>query len=254
MKIGLCLGGGGALGFAHIGVLHALADNKIEATHISGASMGAIIGSLYAAGYSWEDISMFITKYRMDSIRNIITIKMGSTSLVSQQRVREMLLDVIPHNSFDMLVKKFYLSVVEVRSAQWEIISEGGNLVDYISASMAVPFVFQPELIGEKIYIDGGLMNNLPVEPLTDVCDSIIAVDVQAPVHKELELTRKNFAVRCYNIMQKEMQHQRVKMVSHYITMPELECYNPTDFKKYKEIQEIGYRSTLKYFDTIDGK
>lgn len=254
MKIGLCLGGGGALGFAHIGVLHALAEREVEATHISGASMGAIVGALHAAGYSWEDIATFITKYKMDSIRNIIKIKMGSTSLVSQQRVREMLLDVIPHNSFDLLTKKFYLSVVEVRSAQWEIISEGGNLVDYISASMAVPFVFQPELIGEKIYIDGGLMNNLPIEPLAGVCDTIIAVDVQAPVHKELEMTRKNFAVRCYNIMQKEMQHERVRMADHYITMAELELYNPTDFKKYKEIEEIGYRSTLKYFDTINGK
>ncbi|MEG0499633.1 MAG: patatin-like phospholipase family protein [Rikenellaceae bacterium] len=254
MKIGLCLGGGGALGFAHIGVLHALQERGVEATHVSGASMGAIVGALYAASYNWQEISDFIIRYKMDSLRNIVKINVGNTSLVSQERVREMLLDVIPHNRFEELSKKFYLSVVEVKSAQWEIISEGDKLVDYISASMAVPFVFKPELIGEKVYIDGGLMNNLPVEPLAGVCDSIIAVDVQAPVDPTITLTRKNFAVRCYNIMQKEMQHERAKMANHYITMPELEQYNPTDFKKYKEIVEIGYRSTLEYFNKIDGK
>lgn len=254
MKIGLCLGGGGALGFAHIGVLHALAERGVEATHISGASMGAFIGALHAAGYKWEEILLFFAKYKMDSIFNIVKIKMGTTSLASPERIHEMLHDLIPHDSFDKLPKKFYLSVVEVKTAQWEIISEGSNLVDYISASMAVPFVFQPEHIGEKVYIDGGFMNNLPIEPLVGVCDSIIAVDVQTAVNKELELTRKNFAVRCYNIMQKEMQHERIKMANHYITMPELEYYSPTDFKKYKKIEEIGYRATLKYFDTIDGK
>lgn len=249
MNIGLCLGGGGALGFAHIGVLRALEELDIVPTHVSGASMGAIVGSLYANGYNSKQIDEFIVKYKMNSLRHIIRFKrIGGNSLVSQERVREMLLDVIPHNSFEALVKKFYLSVVEVKSAQWEIISEGGNLIDYISASMAVPFVFQPELIGEKIYVDGGLMNNLPIEPLVGVCDIIIAVDVQAPVNSEMELTAKNFAVRCYNIMQKEMQHKRVKSASHYITIPELELYNAVDFKKYKTLEEIGYSATINYF------
>lgn len=248
MKIGLCLGGGGALGFAHIGVLRALEELSIVPTHLSGASMGAIIGSLYANGYNSTQISEFITKYKMDSLRHIVKINMGGNSLVSQQRVREMLQDVIPHNSFEGLKKKFSLSVVEVKSAQWEIVSSGDNLVDYISASMAVPFVFKPELIGEKIYIDGGLMNNLPIEPLVGACDCIIAVDVQAPVNREMDLTAKNFAVRCYNLMQKEMQRERTKAAHHCLTIPELELYNPTDFKKYKEIVEIGYNATLNYF------
>lgn len=248
MKIGLCLGGGGALGFAHIGVLRALEELSIEPTHLSGASMGAIVGALYANGYTSKEISEFILKYKMDSLIHIVKINMGSNSLVSQQRVREMLHDVMPHNSFEGLKKRFSLSVVEIKSAEWEIVSIGDKLVDYLSASIAVPFVFKPELIGEKIYIDGGLMNNLPIEPLVGECDNIIAVDVQAPVNREMELTTKNFAVRCYNVMQKEMQRERAKKVNHYITMPELELYNPTDFKKYKEIVEIGYKVTQNYF------
>lgn len=249
-NIGVCFGGGGALGFAHVGVLRALEELGIQPTHVSGASMGAIIGSFYANGYTSKQILEFITKYKMDSLLHIVKFKVGvgGNSLVSQQRVRDMLLELMPHNNFEELKRKFYLSVVDVKSARWEIISEGNNLIDYISASMAVPFVFQPEYIGEKIYIDGGLMNNLPTEPLVNECNTIIAIDVQAPVNMEMELTKKNFAIRCYNIMQKEMQRERSKAATHYITIPELELYNPADFKQYKEIIELGYRATIKYF------
>lgn len=247
MNIGLCLGGGGALGFAHLGVLKALEENNIKITHISGASMGAIIGAIYANGYSAGDIQEFIEKYKMYNIRNIVSFQKKRSGLSSQRKVQEMLHEVIPHNSFEQLKCKFFLSVVEIRSARWEIISSGNNLIDYISASMAVPFVFEPESIGLKMYIDGGLMNNLPVEPLRDLCDVVIAVDVQVPISHDLDLSVKNFAVRCYNVMQKQMQQERIKLCDHYITIPELELYNPTDFKKHKELQEFGYNAAIKY-------
>lgn len=251
MNIGLCLGGGGALGFAHVGVLKAFEENNIKISHISGASMGAIVGAIYANGYSATEIQGFIEKYKMYNIRNIVSFQKKRSGLSSQKKVQDMLHEVIPHNSFEQLKYKFFLSVVEIRGAQWEIISSGDNLIDYISASMAVPFIFEPETIGAKMYIDGGLMNNLPVEPLRDICDIVIAVDVQVPVNHELDLSVKNFAVRCYNIMQKQMQQERIKLCDHYITVPELELYNATDFNKYKELQELGYKAAVKYIQKM---
>lgn len=245
----MCLGGGGALGFAHIGVLQALEERGIIPTHISGASMGAIIGSVYANGVSPREILQIVESYKMNKLLNIISLPYRSRKgLSDHKKVKAVLQQYIPHNSFDRLGIKFHLSVVDLYRGEWEIICSGDNLIDYILASMSIPVVFEPERIGQKLYVDGGLMNNLPVEPLIEnKCCTVIAVDVQSAVEPVDHLkTSKRFINRCYNLVQKEMQKKRIALCDHYIAPP-LDDYGIADFDQYKKIYNIGYR-TMKDF------
>jgi NTE family protein len=248
-KIGLCLSGGGALGFAHIGVLKALEDNGIKPNVISGASIGAIIGALYANGMSPNQIYGAIEKNKMYSVLNIIKlIGNGPGGMSDTEKVRTILEKYLQHDSFDSLKMKLYISMTSLNKADWIIVGEGGDLIGHILASMSIPGVFNPTQIGEDYFIDGGIMNNLPVEPLIGNCDVIIGVDVHflSPLAEPINSTAK-MVLWSYSAMMKEMQKKRVAACNYYIPVLGLQDYNPADFKNYKEFYNIGYQAGVTF-------
>lgn len=245
---GICLGGGGALGFAHIGALKALEENGIFPYHVSGASMGAIIGVMYAAGYSPERIGQIVEEHKLNSLTSIISPETGlKMGLSGHKRIEKLLRQYLPHNCFDALKRRFALSVVDVRSAEAVIVSSGNNLIEYVLASMSIPLAFEPEMIGGRVFVDGGMMNNLPVEPLQPVCSRIIGIDVQTAHPFAGKITRTNMLAITYRIMQKQMNLARAAACDFYITFPALDEYGVTDFSKFDEINAIGYENTLAY-------
>lgn len=253
MKYGLCLSGGAALGFAHIGALMAIEEAGIEISEISGASMGAIIGSLYCAGYSPNDMINIIEGYELHKIYNIVKRpNFAVPGLSKHDKVEQLIKELIPHNSFEGLKKRFYLSVTDIAIPDWDIISEG-ELSKMIVASMAIPLIFEPVIDGEKIYVDGGVMNNLPIEPLKDSCDYVIGVDVQTISPLTEKISTKIITERYYGAMMMEMQRHRVNRCNKYIRFRELEDYNLHHFNKYKEIVDIGYNGTKRALANFKG-
>lgn len=250
-KIGICLGGGGALGFAHIGALRALEERCIFPYRISGASMGAIIGVMYAQGYSPERITEIIEEHKLYAINNIINpFEMGlKAGLSGHSHIEKLLQKYVGHDRFESLARPFAVSVVDIRTAEWKVVSSGGNLIRYVLASMSIPLAFEPEEIDGGLYVDGGMMNNMPVEPLLPTCRKIIGVDVQTAHPYEGKVTRTNMLPIAYRLIQKQMNRDRVGRCDFYLTFPDLDEYGASDFSKYKEITEIGYRETRRYLD-----
>ena len=251
--IGLCLSGGGALGFAHIGALQALCEQGIRPEYISGASVGAIIGVLFAEGYTPADILRLSEDYKLYDVFHIV--KTSTSSLRAQgisrhDKIKRMLYELIPHDSFDLLKTRFCVSVVDICKPEWEIVGRGGNLISYVLASMSVPLVFVPEVIGHKLYVDGGVMNNLPVEPLRESCRWVIGVDVQDIGEVANIVDKTHMLKRYYGAMMKQIQRPRVAMCDTYIHFPELEEFAVSDFRKYKDIYRIGYDTTSRYLET----
>lgn len=248
-KIGLCLSGGGALGLAHIGVLKALEDSGIKPNVISGASIGAIIGALYANGMTPNQIYAAIEKNKMYSVLNIIKlIGNGPGGVSDTEKVRNILEKYLQHNSFDSLKMPFYLSMTSLNKADWVVVGQGGDLISHILASMSIPGVFNPTPIDGDYYIDGGIMNNLPVEPLTGNCDVIIGIDVHFlfPLAEPINSSAK-MVLWSYSAMMKEMQKKRVAACNYYIPVLGLQDYNPADFKNYKEFYNIGYQAGVTF-------
>lgn len=251
-SIGICLGGGGALGFAHIGVLRALEERGVSPDVVSGTSMGAIIGVMYAEGYPPERIAGIIEEHKLYTISKLISpMEQGlhSAGISGHKRIEKLLRQYVAHNEFGKLRRRFFVSVVDIRSAEWKIISSGSNLIEFVLASMSIPLAFEPKTIDAHTYVDGGMMNNLPVEPLVPVCRTIIGVDVQTAHPFDGKISGANIFWLAYNAVQKQMNADRVHRCDFYLSFPELNGYTVSDFKKYREIVEIGYHGTQTFID-----
>ena len=253
-NIGLCLSGGAALGFAHIGAIRALEEYNISADVVSGASFGAIVGALYSNGYTSKEILDIVEKYKLYNIFNILKRSILSANGISSlDKIEKILIELIPHKKFEELKRKFHVSLVDITIPEWVIVDEGDLLIQSILASMSIPVIFESKEYNGNFFVDGGVMNNLPVEPLVGKCDMIIGIDVQHIGIRNTTFSKIEMGRRYYAAMMKEMQKHRVKECHHHIWFDELGDYTFSDFKEYKKIVAIGYEGTLKYlYNNLD--
>ena len=180
-KLGLALGGGGARGLAHIGVLKVLDREQITVDVITGTSMGGIVGALYAAGYSAERIEAEILRISQSCLElmKLIDLRLSAAGLVGGGRITEMLAALLGTDlTFADLRIPFAVTGVDILTGREVDLSEG-NVVEAVRATMSVPGVFSPVEIGPYRLVDGGLLNNVPVDVALKLgADAVIAVDV----------------------------------------------------------------------------
>jgi NTE family protein len=170
MKTGLVLSGGGVRGIAHLGVLKALSDAGLHFCQISGTSAGSMVGALFAQGHEPDVVFEAFKKIRLLRLLRSIPSPKG---LFSIDNIRNILLEYLPHDSFEKLKIPLTIAATNFSEGKLEYFTSG-SLITAIQASCAIPGVFKPVMIGDKMYVDGGLLNNFPIEPLLDRCDFII--------------------------------------------------------------------------------
>lgn len=279
-KIGLSLAGGGAKGFAHIGALKVIDSLGIKIDYVSGTSMGAIVGGLYASGYSAKDIEKIVKetdfyniianeknrqeaslfsksndKYLLNiPIRNgkfNVLPKAISTGQKNIYMLKELFHKVSNVEDFSKLPIPFMCIATNLENGNMQIF-EKGDLVSSIMASSAYPGLIDPVKIGEDYYIDGAMTINYPSKPLKDKgIDIVIGVDLSQPLSKQEDLSS---AVAILNqvidfSIKKETlnQYQYTDINIH----PDLKGYNSTSYGDKEKILSIGYEKTLEYVDTL---
>lgn len=168
--VGLALSGGGIRGVAHLGVIQALTDHGIRFSHISGTSAGAIAAAFTAAGFAPKEVLNIIKETRL---LKLLRPAFGSAGLVSILNARFLIEKYIPHNSFKELKTRVTISAVDLGSGKLVYFTEG-DLDIAVLASCCLPGIFRPIVINGRMYVDGGILNNFPVEPLVGNCDVII--------------------------------------------------------------------------------
>lgn len=217
-KIGLVLSGGGAKGLAHIGALKVIDSLGIRVDYVAGTSMGAIVGALYASGYSGKELDSIFDKVNFD---NIITDKLPREAKSNYERevseryaislpfddfkmklpsalskgqntfnlLSKLLIDVCNKDDFSELPIPFLCIATDVETGK-QVILDKGNLAQGVKASSAFPSLFEPVLIGDQLLIDGGVVNNYPIEELKSKgMDIIIGVDVQDGLANRTDLS-----------------------------------------------------------------
>ncbi|EPR72379.1 UPF0028 protein YchK [Winogradskyella psychrotolerans RS-3] len=162
MNIGLVLSGGGARGAAHIGVIKALEEHGIFPTHIAGTSSGAIVGALYAAGVPWSEILTFFKTIPLFHTKRYARNKPG---FLNSDNFYEDLKTYFPKDNFNDLKKPLFIPAANIIDGTSKMFSKG-QLIKPIIASVSFPGVFTPTEINGQFYVDGGTLNNFPVEPL----------------------------------------------------------------------------------------
>lgn len=252
-RVAVVLGGGGALGYAHIGVLQALDDAGIRPTYVAGTSMGALVGVLYAAGYSGEEMLQIVREYRLNSTTGIINLSHKNTrrGLSNFARVRKMLTEKIPADSFDSLSIPFACTASDVQTGQLMIRREGGQLTDWVLASASIPGIFQPQLIDGTYYSDGGLLDNLPVAAIPDsVADIVIAIDL-VPINQletETYFSKDYPMVNVYgNFLLRQMSREGCSKADVVIRPNSGTRYGIMDFAQYQYFYQQGYDSMRKW-------
>ncbi|WP_462318595.1 patatin-like phospholipase family protein [Marinilabilia sp.] len=245
-NIGIALSGGSARGFAHIGVLKALDEQGLSPDIISGTSMGALVGVLYAAGHSPEHILELVKK---DKIYNMVSLRIGQNGLFELDAVRRILQNEIEEDDFSALKKPFFLSVANISEGKSEVKGEKGPLFDYVLATCSVPVIIMPQVIGGKTYIDGGLFDNLPAGAIKDKCQTLIGVHVNynGPMEK-LDGIRE-IAQRTFSLGIEQNVIESRKMCDFMIEPEEMKDFTFLDFDRVDELVEVGYKATLQMIE-----
>ena len=247
--LGLCLSGGGALGFAHIGAIQALEDHGIFPDQVVGSSMGAIVGTLYAAGYSPAEMLQMIKDDKLYKITKLMTFHPTflKSGLSNHTILRHLIKELIPHNSFSQLKKRMHVCVVNLSKSAWEIVGEGDELDKWVAASASIPGVFEAIKHEDTYYVDGGLLNNVPAQGLEEFCQTIIGVDV-IPHIPPTEL-KKPIDTLASSV--RAMQHQNSRegrdLCRFLIESRAIEKYHEFSFEAYQDIYQYGYSATTKY-------
>lgn len=239
---GLTLSGGGARGIAHIGVLKALEEFNMQPDVISGSSAGALVGVLYAAGCTSEEIYGFI---RNKTLYSIVKMGIPDKGMMELGYFRDIIKNKIPHNSFDQLPIPFYVAVTNLNKGGCEIVHSGDQLADYVLASATIPLVFKPIPINGHLYVDGGVINNLPVEPIRDKCDILIGVNVNTINYIQQVSGIRNVGMRCLDISLMEHVQSRLHRCD-VIIEPEVSKYNMFDLQHADAIFEEGYKAAKR--------
>lgn len=186
--LGLALGGGGARGFAHIGVLKILETEDIRPQVMAGTSMGGIIAALYASGMTISEIKEEAT--RLGNLNNLVKLLdndlMNFDHVASHDNVVEYLAGLFKEKrDFGDLQIPLALAAVDVMTAS-DVALQEGNLVEAVSATMALPGVIEPLRRDGKCLVDGGSLNNVPADLASSMgAEVVIAVDVSPDVTNE---------------------------------------------------------------------
>ncbi|PKO03536.1 MAG: hypothetical protein CVU43_02080 [Chloroflexi bacterium HGW-Chloroflexi-5] len=187
-KLGLALSGGGARGFAHIGVLKVLTEENIQVSCLSGTSMGGLVGTLYAIGYTAKEIEKIAVKHTtLREMINLVDRTPHRRGLILGQRLRNLFAQLIGKDtSFSDTLIPLALNGVDLITSQEAVLTEG-NLLDAVMSTIAIPGFFAPVKIGKMQLIDGGTLNNLPVKNLRVFAPEVVmAVDVHPDTTREV--------------------------------------------------------------------
>jgi NTE family protein len=237
MKVGLALSGGGARAIAHLGMMKVLDEQGIKVDRISGASAGALLGALYANGYSADEIFEMV---RQTNFFKIVKPALTWTGLLKLEGAYHELNKYLPDDHFESLKVPLIISATDIRKGKIKYFKKG-QLIRPILASCSIPVVFDPITINGISYMDGGIMDNLPIQPLKKKCDFIIGMHCNPIDNNFKSKNWKGLMERALLLSISSATYQYKKKFDVFWEAPEVSRYNVFDFKKAEELYKIGY-------------
>lgn len=279
-KIGLVLSGGGAKGLAHIGVLKVIDSLGIQVDYIAGTSMGAVVGGLYASGYTGNQLDSIFSKIDVDALLQDYTpresksfyekrndeiyaltlpfnnFKLGLPSGLSKglynfnlmSRLTQHVSDV---RDFDKLPIPFLCIATDVETGE-QIVLDEGILAQAIIASGALPTLYNPVEINGRLLIDGGVVNNYPIEELKNRgIDFIIGIDVQDGLKNREQLKDVTAVLSQINNFSMIEKMEGKRSLTNIYIQPDIKGYSVVSFDKGQEIIKKGNEKAKEYIKEL---
>jgi NTE family protein len=261
-KVGLVLGGGGARGLAHIGVLKVLEENNIPIDFVSGTSIGAIIGALYCLGKKPSEIEEIAKKINW---KNIFDFGFSLKGIIKGKKIEDYLRDIFEEKSFSDLKIPFFATAVDINEST-EVVFNKGDLTNAVRASISIPGIFKPIMNNGRVLVDGGVLDNLPIKVLKENgAEVIIAVNLYDEPQKEIIYETANrinqesksflkeipnlvkIILKSYNLMEGEKVRLLLENFDNEIIItPKVRNLRIYEFDKVDLLIEKGINSTKK--------
>ncbi len=247
-NIGLVLSGGGTRGFAHLGVIQALNEAGIFPDVISGTSAGALIGVLYADGHTPAEIMKVMnSSSRLDFMRPALPRE----GLLQINGIIKILKTSLRSKNFNELKIPLFVSATDLNNGKAVYFSEG-ELFDPVIASASIPVLFQPVKIGDISYVDGGVLDNLPIRPIENKCRILIGSFVNPVGYMKKISGLINIAERTFMLSMSKEIYEKAKKFDLFIAPLALRNYKFLNPEKAQELFEIGYNATNQKLEEID--
>ena len=283
LRVGIALSGGGAKGFFHVGVLNVLEEQNVEIAYVSGTSMGAIVGGLYAIGYSsaqldsisrnlqWQRLFSeqtsrrhLNTQEKRYSDKFLLNFPITSSGIdlpqgiISGQEVymklSRLTRDVHLERDFRKFQRPFSAIATNLETGE-PVVLDHGYLPDVIRASISIPTIFSPFSINDTVMIDGGLSRNLPVDDVRDLgANFVIASNVGEPLKEAKELESMIDVLNQTVFFRTNLINDQQKRRSDLVIEPHLDTlknYSISDFGKAEELIELGERHARRQLANI---
>ncbi|MEG2516522.1 MAG: patatin-like phospholipase family protein [Acidaminococcaceae bacterium] len=251
-KLGLALGAGGMRGFAHIGVLSVLEENNLQVDMIAGTSIGGLMGAFIAAGYDAAMIIKLAKGLGRDPWLDFVMPKMGFISTKNIHQIVELL---TKQQKMEELKIPLATVATDLKTGR-EVVFKQGNLADAVCASLCVPGVFEPFVLGEMLLADGALVNPTPVNIVKEMgAEVIIAVDLAASDLVDNIDSIYSVIIRALDVMEKGLhRYQRCPAECDVLLRPNFltkGVMGLADFKKIDEGYEVGRQAALDALPAI---
>lgn len=245
-NLGIALSGGGAKGFAHLGVIQALKEEGISPEIIAGTSAGALAGVLIADGYEPAAVvDLFVSR----AFKEFGQITMPKAGLFKTRPFYKFLEKHLKARQFDELQIPFIAIATDIEQGKSKSFREGA-LIPIVIASCSFPIVFEPVNIGDRHYVDGGLFKNFPVSEIRKDCKQIIGVNVSPINIVAYKRSMKYIIERSYHYLSASNTLLDRKLCDHLIEIKDLNQYPMFDLDHVNDIFEAGYNYTKQYIKT----
>ncbi len=255
--VGLALGSGAARGLAHIGVLKVLERERIAITAIAGASMGALVGALYAAGMPVAEMERYALSVTKRSVLAWIDPILPRQGLIMGRRIRELLRSFVGDVTFADLRMPVAIVATDILTGEEIVFKEGGSVLDAVRASISIPGVFVPVRVGPRLLVDGGVVNTVPVDHVRSLDESATAVAVNVTPRLELkrleEPTTVDIILNTLDIMQRSLFATRSTHADVLIE-PDVSFASGIEFWEARELIERGERAAVEALPAIRAK
>lgn len=253
-RVALVLGGGGARGFAHIGVLKILREEGIPVDLVTGTSIGALVGGLFAAGVPVEKMEHLAEDIGWEKITNIsaeaVVKLLVAEKLLSTEKMEKYIAQQIGNKRFDELKIPFACVATDLKTGE-KIIFREGLVVPAVRASATVPGVFEPVEYRQRYLVDGGLVDNLPVEVAKILgADIIIAVAVGADFTQYSTANILLTLNQAIYIQSEVLTQEEIKQ-AHLVVRPRVKDITAVELWRARECIDAGISATQKMIPEI---
>lgn len=246
-KIGLALGGGASRGLAHIGVLQVLEEHEIFPDLIAGSSIGALIGAIYSAGVSPKMIGGIASKLDMRMYYDVGVPKLG---FIKGDKLEELIKILTRGKTFNELNIPLRVTAVDLKNNNLVIIDEG-MVYKAVRASISIPGIFTPVFDGDRVLVDGGLLERVPASIVRNMgADIVIASDVGFKGQHGDATNILGIILQSIEVMESAIVNKKTCDDDIFI-YPNLSQINPLLFDKVDECIEGGRKAALKVIDEI---